>query len=88
MIKDNLKRKLALYGTGAATSIALLATAVAVHAQVDYTASTTAAINSAGSSILGMFFTNLPYILTFVVAISVTLWGIRWVLSHFRGGRK
>lgn len=61
--------------------------ALPTHAQ-DYSASTTAAITSAGESVLSNFFTNLPIILGFVVAIIVTLWGIRWILSHFRGGRK
>jgi hypothetical protein len=86
MNKDTLK-KLGLSLAGVASSAALLGTALTVHA-ADYTASTTAAINSAGESILGMFFTNLPVILTFVVAIIVTLWGVRWVLSHFTRGRK
>lgn len=82
-----IKQRLALYGAGVGTSAIALLTAATVHAQ-DYTASTTAAINSAGESVLNMFFTNLPVILTFVVAIAVTLWGIRWVLSHFRGGKR
>lgn len=86
MMKDRIKR-IALVGAGVGTSLATLSLAMVAHAQ-DYTASTTAAIQSAGESVLGMFFTNLPVILVFVVAISVTLWGIRWVLSHFRGGRK
>lgn len=86
MVKERIKR-LALVGAGVGTSVATLTLAMAAQAQ-DYTASTTAAIQSAGSSVLGMFFTNLPVILVFVVAISITLWGIRWVMSHFRGGKK
>ena len=86
MNNDNLK-KIGLTLAGFASSAAILGTALTVHA-ADYTASTTAAITSAGESILSMFFTNLPVILTFVVAIAVTMWGIRWVLSHFKGGRK
>jgi len=87
MISEKVKN-LAARSAGLLAAGAMLLGATAVHAQTDYTASTTAAINSAGESILGMFFTNLPYILTFVVAIVVTLWGVRWVLSHLRGGRR
>lgn len=82
-----MNKKLALYGAGLASAGSGLLLGLTAHA-ADYTASTTAAINDAGGSILNMFFTNLPVILTFVVAIAVTLWGIRWVMSHFRGGRR
>jgi len=83
----NLKRKLVLASAGLGSGLTALIAASAAHAQ-DYTASTTAAIQSAGQSILAMFFTNLPVILTFVVAIAVTLWGVRWVMSHFSGKRR
>lgn len=82
-----MNKKIALYGAGVVTTVTGVFAALAARA-ADYTASTTAAINDAGGSILNMFFTNLPVILTFVVAIAVTLWGIRWVLSHFKGGRR
>lgn len=82
-----MNKKIALYGSGIMSAASALFMAGVAHA-ADYTASTTAAINGAGESILGMFFTNLPVILTFVVAIAVTLWGIRWVMSHFKGGRR
>jgi hypothetical protein len=62
--------------------------ALPTHAQ-DYSASTTSAITSAGEAVLSNFFANLPIILGFVTAIVITLWGIRWIFSHFgRGGRK
>ena len=67
---------------GAIFTLALALTALPTHAQ-DYSASTTAAITSAGTVVLGMFFTNLPIILGFVIAIIVTMWGVRWVLSQF-----
>ncbi len=86
MVKDRIKR-IVLVGAGVGTSVATLTLAVAAHAQ-DYSASTTAAITAAGGTVVGMFFSNLPVILGFVVAISITLWGIRWVMSHFRGGKK
>lgn len=84
---DNMINKYNKFLMGfAGSALAISMGSVALAA--DYTASTTAAINSAGESILGMFFTNLPVILTFVIAIVVTLWGIRWVMSHLRGGRR
>lgn len=81
------KEKMMKVAFGLGTGAVALFGALAASAQ-DYTASTTAAINDAGESVLAMFFTNLPVILVFVVAISVTLWGIRWVLSHFGGRRR
>jgi len=83
VIKDRIKR----IGAVVAMSMAAFGVAGAAHAQ-DYTASTTAAIQAAGQSVLSMFFTNLPVILVFVVAIAVTLWGVRWIISMIRGGRK
>jgi len=83
----NKMRRLYLASAGVTTAVTALTVGLAAHAQ-DYTASTTAAINSAGQSVLSMFFTNLPVILVFVTAIIVTLWGIRWVLSYFGGRRK
>jgi uncharacterized membrane protein len=71
-------------------ALALLAFVIALptHA-ADYSASTTAAITGAGETVLGMFFTNLPIILSFVVAVILTLWGVRWILSQFhRGGKR
>jgi hypothetical protein len=82
-----LKRKIALWSAGLGTSVVALFGAAAARAQ-DYTASTTAAIQDAGESVLSMFFTNLPVILVFVVAIVVTLWGIRWVMAQLKGGRR
>jgi len=75
------------WAVGLGSALTALGVAASASAQ-DYTASTTAAIQDAGESVLAMFFTNLPVILVFVVAISVTLWGIRWVLSHFGGRRR
>lgn len=60
---------------------------LAAHAQ-DYSASTTAAITDAGETVLSMFFTNLPIILGFVIAVILTLWGVRWILSQFHGGKR
>ena len=82
-----MNKKIALFGATVASVASGVLVGLSAHA-ADYTASTTAAITSAGESVLGMFFTNLPVILLFVTAILVTLWGIRWVLSHFKGGRK
>jgi hypothetical protein len=80
------KMKVALMG--GSTTVGILAVTLFAHAQ-SYAASTTAAITSAGETTIGMFFTNLPVILGFVVAIILTLWGVRWILSQFhRGGRK
>lgn len=86
MMKDKIKR-LSLLGMGVATSIGGMAVGLVAQAQ-DYSASTTAAITAAGSTVLGMFFTNLPIILGFVIAVVLTMWGIRWVIGLFRGGRK
>lgn len=83
MIRNRLK----IAAIGGASVVGALGAAVAAHAQ-DYSASTTAAITAGGEAVISNFFTNLPVILGFIVAIVVTLWGIRWVLSHFRGGRR
>jgi hypothetical protein len=64
-----------------------LAAALPACAQ-DYSASTTAAITAAGTTVTTMFFTNLPIVLGFVVAVILTLWGVRWILSQFHRGRK
>jgi len=80
------KMKVALMG--GSTVVGTLAIGMLAHAQ-DYSASTTAAIQSAGTTVLSMFFTNLPIILGFVIAVILTLWGVRWILSQFhRGGRR
>jgi len=83
------KVKVAKYKiAGAIFSLALAVTALPTHAQ-DYSASTTAAITAGGETVLNMFFTNLPIILGFVIAVIMTLWGIRWILSQFhRGGKR
>jgi len=54
---------------------------------MDYSASTTAGITSGITAFLGPFFDNLGLILGASAAVVITLWGIRWVTSHFRGGR-
>lgn len=78
--------KLALLG--ASSTLGVLTAGIAVRAQ-EYSASTTEAIQSAGGTVLNMFFTNLPIILGFVIAVIVTMWGIRWILSQFhRGGKR
>jgi len=79
----NLKR-LSLY---AIPGLGVMAMALPAAAQ-DYSASTTAAITSAGETVLSMFFTNLPIVLAFVIAVILTLWGVRWILSQFHGRRK
>jgi len=55
---------------------------------MDFAASTTAGITSGIGAFLNPFFANLPLILGAVAAVVITLWAIRWVMSHFRGGRK
>jgi uncharacterized membrane protein len=86
MIKFFRNAKLAVIG--AISAVGTLGLALSTKA-ADYSASTTAAITSAGETVLGMFFTNLPIILGFVIAVILTLWGVRWILSQFhRGGRK
>lgn len=81
-------KKFYAYASGIALAGLALVVGLPSHAQ-DYSASTTAAIQSAGETVLGMFFTNLPIILGFVIAVILTLWGIRWILSQFhRGGRR
>jgi len=55
---------------------------------MDYTASTTEAIQAGAQAFLSPFFSNLPTILAAVAAIAVTLWGIRWVMSHLKGGKR
>jgi Kef-type K+ transport system membrane component KefB len=78
--------KLALLGVS--STLGVLTAGLAVRAQ-DYSASTTQAITDAGETVLSMFFTNLPIILGFVIAVILTLWGIRWILSQFhRGGKR
>lgn len=54
----------------------------------DFSASTTDAIQNGVGAFLTPFFANLPLILSGVAAVVITLWGIRWVMSHFRGGRR
>lgn len=82
-----IKSKLARYAPFLATPVALFGPLVA-HAQEDWTASTTAAVTAGQSAIAGLFFTILPYALGGVVAVTLTLWAIRWVLSLFHGKRK
>jgi len=74
-------------GLAIVSAAPLAALALPAFAQ-DYNASTTAAITSAGTTVTGMFFTNLPVVLGFVVAVILTLWGVRWILSQFHGRRK
>jgi len=80
-------KRLALYSAGVMPAMFAAFGALSVHAQ-DYSASTTAAITDAGETVLSMFFTNLPIILGFVIAVILTLWGVRWILSQFHGKRK
>lgn len=54
---------------------------------MDFAASTTEAITSSIAAIAAPFFANLPLILGAVVSITIILWAIRWVLSHFKGGK-
>lgn len=84
---DKMKNKIVLSLAGISTVATGLLTAVVVRA-ADYSASTTAAITDAGETVVGMFFDNLPVILGFVIAIILTMWGVNWVLSHFRRGRR
>jgi len=51
-------------------------------------ASSTSAIGDAGSTVFGVFFGILPTILLFVVPITLVLWGIFWILGHFKRGKK
>lgn len=55
---------------------------------MDYSASTTAGITAGITAFLTPFFDNLGLILGAVAAVVITLWGIRWVMSHFKGGRR
>jgi uncharacterized membrane protein len=71
-------------------AFAFLLLPFASHAQTveDAVTSSTAAIVSAGSTVFGVFFGVLPTILLYVVPIAIVLWGIKWVISHFKGGRR
>jgi len=81
-------KRLQAWVSGIALAGLALVVGLPTHA-ADYSASTTAAITNAGETVLGMFFTNLPIILGFVIAVILTLWGVRWILSQFhRGGRR
>jgi len=55
---------------------------------VDYSASTTEALTDGIAAFMGPFFDNLPEVLAASGAIILLLWGIRYVTSHFKGGKK
>ena len=55
---------------------------------MDFSASTTAGITAGVTSFLTPFYDNLGLILGAVAAVTITLWGIRWVISLFHGKRK
>jgi len=84
----NIKQKLA-FGL---PTLGLLIAPFATHAQSytvdDAIASSTAAITQGAGAANSVFFGVLPVVVIFVVAIIVTLWGIRWVLSRFTGGKR
>jgi len=41
------------------------------------------ALTAAGEQIVGYFWNGLPAILAVVVAVIITLWGIRWIVHKF-----
>jgi len=82
-----IKKTLIRLGAIVGTPVALLGP-LAVHAQEDWTTSTTNAITAGQNAIVNQFFSVLPYVLGGVVAVTITLWGIRWVMSLFHGKRK
>jgi len=41
------------------------------------------AISDAGLIVTTIFYSNLPIILSVVVAITITLWGVRWIVRKF-----
>jgi len=55
---------------------------------MDYSASTTAALTDGVAAFLAPFFANLPLILAGSAAVIITMWGIRYVTSHFGGGKR
>jgi len=57
---------------------------LAALAQEDWSTSTTEAINASAGTVIGQFFTVLPYILGGVAAVVLTMWGIKWIFSLFR----
>jgi len=80
-------RNIAIRGAGVGTAVGLFLMG-AVAKAADYSASTTAGIQSGIDAFLAPFFANLGLIIGAVAAVIITLWGIRWVMSHFRGGKK
>jgi len=82
-----LSTKIRLAAVSGLSALGVAVAGLAAQAQ-DYSASTTEAITDAGETVLAMFFTNLPIILGFVIAVILTLWGVRWILSQFHRGRK
>ena len=83
----SIKKRLALL-TPALVSAGALFSVGTAHAQEDWTTTTTNAITAGENAIVNLFFTALPYILGGVVAVTITLWGIRWVMSLFHGKRR
>ena len=74
-----------IYGVGGAFA-GVFAALPAMAA--DYSASTTEAITDGVDAFLSPFFDNIGLVLGGVAAVVITLWGIRWVMSHFKGGRR
>lgn len=72
------------YLVGASSAMGTLALSIAARAQEDWSTSTTAAINASATTVIGQFFTVLPYILGGVAAVVLTMWGIKWIFSLFR----
>lgn len=89
---DKIKSRAMQVGVAVSSVLGVFGVAVATHAQTptvdSVVASSTDALGSAGNTVFGVFFGILPTILLYVVPIILVLWGISWVLSHFRGKRK
>lgn len=83
-----LLNRMKLAAIGAVSTVGTLGMALATHAQIDPVASGTQAITDAGESVFDVFFGMLPSILLVVIPIILVLWGVRWMLSSFRGGRR
>jgi len=68
-----------------AIGLPLAASAQTVDSAV---ASSTAAIADAGGTISAVFFGVLPTILMYVIPIVLVLWGVRWLIRYFSGGKR
>jgi len=78
--------KLALIGTLA--PLGVFGSVIAARAEFDPVASSTAVISDAGQTLFEAFIGVFPTIFLIVVSIALVLWGVRWMMSHFRGGRR